>query len=223
MKRCTKCNTSKELQLFAHNKNTEDGYSYWCLKCHSENTHRYYSENKAKCLSYAAKYRNSDRGRVKMIRAKHYYKNRDKLLVGMREYQKNNKEAITQKRKHNAFALSLYAAKRYESNKERLNLQARQWKQNNPALVTAMTAKRRATKLNATPHWLSPQQHNEMKAIYKNAKEMTKTSGIRHEVDHIFPLVNKLCCGLHIPSNLQIITAVQNRKKNNKVPLNRIV
>ena len=36
-----------------------------------------------------------------------------------------------------------------------------------------------------------------------------------HEVDHIIPLRGELASGLHVESNLQVITADENRKKNN--------
>ena len=41
--------------------------------------------------------------------------------------------------------------------------------------------------------------------------------GFKWEVDHIVPLQSKLVCGLHVHNNLQVITALENIKKHNKV------
>lgn len=63
------------------------------------------------------------------------------------------------------------------------------------------------------PMWADKEKINK---IYKEAKELTKTTGIIYEVDHIIPLQGKNVCGLHTENNLQIITRSKNRKKSNK-------
>lgn len=92
----------------------------------------------------------------------------------------------------------------------------REWKLNNPEKVLAQLAHRRARKLKATPAWADKAA---ILAIYKECVRITKETGILHQVDHIIPLNGILVSGLHVESNLQIITAEENNKKNNSFNL----
>lgn len=51
--------------------------------------------------------------------------------------------------------------------------------------------------------------------FYREAHELTVTTGVPHEVDHIIPLRSKLVAGLHCVENLQVLTAAANNAKGN--------
>jgi hypothetical protein len=69
----------------------------------------------------------------------------------------------------------------------------------------------------ATPKWLSNDQLYAIAELYSEAKALTIEKGFLHHVDHIIPLLGKNVCGLHVSWNLQVITALENIKKSNKV------
>ena len=126
-------------------------------------------------------------------------------------------------------ALSLASAKRhYEANKpkvlayikdwQRANPKKRKvarsrWIEKNPAWERERIAKRRAQFHRATPPWADRQS---IRAIYAGADRLTCETGVSHHVDHVVPLVSKVVCGLHVHTNLQILTATENHRKSNR-------
>ncbi|MBN8884175.1 MAG: HNH endonuclease [Rudaea sp.] len=73
-------------------------------------------------------------------------------------------------------------------------------------------AKRRAAKLNRCVAWADK---DAIAAIYRKAASLTSRTGIPHEVDHIIPLQGKLVSGLHVETNLRVVTQRENRAKWN--------
>ena len=89
--------------------------------------------------------------------------------------------------------------------------QRRVWERANNASKVAKNARRRARKLNATPKWLTIADHQTMRQFYADCPK-----GM--EVDHIYPLMGRTVCGLHVPDNLQYLSPEANRKKGNRFP-----
>lgn len=107
------------------------------------------------------------------------------------------------------------AAKKWrKDNPEKYREIHNRWRRARPGSRAAEVAARRARKKNATPAWADTQR---IKEVYKRAKRIGKCLGIRVQIDHIVPLQSDFVCGLHVPWNLQILTAELNVKKSNKV------
>jgi 5-methylcytosine-specific restriction endonuclease McrA len=83
--------------------------------------------------------------------------------------------------------------------------------------VRVHSAKRRCSKLQRTPKWLTIFDKQYIRHIYTQARELEKLDGIKRHVDHIIPLQGKTVCGFHVPWNLQILTADENLNKSNKL------
>lgn len=122
-----------------------------------------------------------------------------------KKYRENNKEK-----------LRLRQAEFRKNNPESRRKSNQKWDKNNPEHKRMIAAKRRARKLNATPHWLTEQDHKEIAKRYAYATYLTNLTGEDWHVDHIHPLQGKNICGLHHPDNLQVIPATENLTKSNK-------
>lgn len=108
------------------------------------------------------------------------------------------------------------SAKWQKDNPDKRRVICNRWGKNNREKTAAGWAKYNASKLDATPPWLTKQQLKQIKLFYSAAAALTKETGIPHEVDHIMPLRGVNSSGLHVPWNLQVITAQENQRKSNK-------
>ena len=104
-----------------------------------------------------------------------------------------------------------------KKNKEKVVQSKKNYYLNNKGKFNGYNSTRRATKLNATPSWLTNEHKKEITEMYRSCLEISKQTGAQHHVDHIVPLKGKEVCGLHVPWNLQILTATENLSKNNRL------
>lgn len=89
------------------------------------------------------------------------------------------------------------------------------WQKANKGAVNATTRKYQAAKLNRTPLWTTEEDVEYMRCLYQLAEMRSKYSDQKWHVDHIIPLQGKTVSGFHTPSNLQVIPAIDNLRKNN--------
>lgn len=121
-----------------------------------------------------------------LYKKKHYKNNKDKYINQAITYYNDNKETRR-----------IQIKTRYEKIK---------FTPENRNQKKLYAANRRAALFNRTPVWADLNKINE---IYTNCPE-------GYHVDHIIPLRGKYISGLHIPENLQYLTAEENLKKSNK-------
>ncbi len=79
---------------------------------------------------------------------------------------------------------------------------------------------RRLLKLRACPAWVDKES---LEPVYQRARDMSRQTGVAYHVDHIVPINNPVVCGLHVPWNLQILTAEENIRKGNLFVVEGIV
>ena len=103
-----------------------------------------------------------------------------------------------------------------DKNREHVNKYNEQWRKDNPHKHAARQRKRAASKLFATPPWLTKDQEQEMQSLYALCKKFEALFKVNYHVDHIVPLKGKNVCGLHVPWNLQILEEKFNLRKSNK-------
>lgn len=104
----------------------------------------------------------------------------------------------------------------YQKNKTEVKQRIARWKKENVAKVNAYVMKRHAKKLNATPSWLTDDDHWLIEEVYDLARLRSHMLGFIWHVDHVIPLQGKNVCGLHVPYNLQVIPSSENCSKRNQ-------
>ena len=88
------------------------------------------------------------------------------------------------------------------------------WHKNNRHRVSESNRHRRRKMDDATPTWVD---RSELQRLEAERVKIENDTGVRYEIDHIIPIKHPLICGLHVPWNLQIVTAQYNNSKGNRV------
>lgn len=227
---CTKCGLEKPLSDYSFRKDS-NSYRSQCKDCRAKDAKAYRQAKPERCVLasmkatvietqvckkcrlekplsefYFRKDSNSYRRDCKDCRAK-YNKTYHKA------YQKANPEKTRAKanawRKAN---LERYRANRKawrKANRERERNTQQNWERANREKRRAYCARRRAAKLQATPAW----------ADLREIQDFYEACPPGYHIDHIFPLISPIMCGLHVRSNLQYLPAKENISKGNRVNL----
>jgi len=161
------------------------------MKTKAQSDREYYLKNKEAIKEYQKKYKKENASKVKDYFAKYNTKNKKTLKEYKAQWFQKNKSKLDKIRKE----------------------YAKNYRKNNAGLINANTAKRRSSKLRATPLWADLEK---VKILYEKAKWLSNLMGKQFHVDHVYPLKGKNVCGLHVWENLQLLEAELNIKKNNR-------
>ena len=132
--------------------------------------------------------------------------NPERVREYWREYRAANADSLREYMRE-------YRAANADSLREYEREQNRKWKAANPEKCAAHGAARRARRLKPTPAWADL---SEIEKFYNLARRLMETTGEEHHVDHIIPLQGRRVCGLHVETNLQVLTAADNLAKGNR-------
>lgn len=148
--------------------------------------------------------------------------NRERSNEIKRRWKERNPDADHEYYLRNAETIKLREKLRYASNPETMKLRSKMWYHANRERACEeknryyierrhefiARARARKTQLqSATPAWA---KHDIIREIYREAGELSL------HVDHVIPLQGKNVCGLHVETNMQLLTPKDNLSKGNK-------
>ena len=111
-----------------------------------------------------------------------------------------------------AAKLAINAAWR-KTNGARMKELNRRWREANKGRMLSNTRAYQLAKQKRLPVWADVKA---IAAIYECAARLTVELGTPHHVDHDIPLRGVRVSGLHVPSNLIVIPALENIRKGNR-------
>jgi len=177
----------------------------------------YYEANKEKILArekaryaanceakraYAKVYRKENREKANKWNAHWRATNPEKARESVRKCKDKNRDAIN------------YAGRLHHKAAGEARLkQKREWAAANRDKGAVYAVQRRRGVKQATPTWADK---GLMDDLYRYAKIMRVSTGIKCEVDHIVPIAGADVCGLHSHDNLTVLTKAANRSKWNR-------
>jgi|GEM_PF-5869729 len=216
---------------------TSSGACFECKQAHNKKSSNDNPESRAK---YQKQWRENNKKSSKdnpESRAEYHKQWREDNKEHRKEYERQYNK---QYRKDNKERKKLYNKRWKENNKKSNAEYNKKYQKENRDKVNANNALRRARIAKATPLWVAPpykqkeseeqkerykdirkQMQTEIRKFYTEAERLTKDTGIKHEVDHIYSLCEDPDgnqSGLHTPYNLQVITKSANISKSNKLP-----
>lgn len=190
MKQCVQCNQIKNLTEFYKGTRCLLGVRPECKRCFLDNRKEYDMLHRDEHIEYGRQYL-----------AEHREENKRKCQI---RYNQNKQEY-----KGNARQWAI-------ENPEKVKESGKKFRKENRVQENVRLKKIKLEREHRTPKWLTEADWIEINKSYQLAFDKTKITGIQYDVDHIIPLKGKLISGLHVPSNLQVITHKENMKKSNK-------
>jgi len=180
LKTCSRCKEDKLISDFHKDSSRPDGLAFFCKSCTKEYNSKYRQENKEKISARWKKWREENKEHHSLVGKEYYEKNKSKLLKDGRKYYEDNIEKIKEySRNYCKVNRHKYRASQSRRERERQVLKRQTQIYGNNELNDLV-----------------------FQEAYEVSEERSKSTGVRHHVDHIIPLKGKI---------------VSNCSKNNKL------
>ena len=134
-----------------------------------------------------------------------------KRREALRRWRAANPDKVKESNRKRATAKREWA----QRNREKTQASKKRWREDNKDYHAAYTRSRKKRMKQATPSWLTPEHQEAIDDIYDQRDIISQLTGVEYHVDHIVPLKGARVWGLHVPWNLQLLPADENRRKNN--------
>lgn len=212
-KPCSLCKIEKSFSGFNRNKSNADGLQSQCADCRAENRRKVVERNRSTPKNSGPK----TCFRCKTLLPSSAFNRRDSTRDGLdsvcRGCGRADKKIINARNS----ATRVRKVQQWKAeNPELAAKHTRDYSQKYPEKRNASASKRRSSKLLRSPKWLTSEDFAAIEFLYALARALEIETGVKHHVDHIYPLQGQYVSGLHVPSNLQILTAEENCRKFNK-------
>lgn len=219
---CKKCNVEKQQDEYQLDKRRGKYYAT-CRQCRVQASREHRLKNLEKYRErtrlYVQKWRKENPDKANAICRRWAEKNREYV----RSYHRVKSAEWRAKNPEKEWRLTNPEAAKESGKKARIK-----WLEKNPnyhhehyvknkSMYVANRANRRDLQAQATPKWLTNIQKAQIAEFYEIAKTKEMQTGQKYHVDHIIPINGQNVCGLHVPWNLQIITATENLSKGNRM------
>jgi 5-methylcytosine-specific restriction endonuclease McrA len=199
-RRCSKCKLTLPIEKFGKHSQRKDGISLWCKDCNRQSIARLRATPEG-----AEKHREREKAR--------YHSDPKPMRKRLDEWRAANLERARET--NNVARLRRMEDPEY---RKKENERIAKWGKENKVRRSASARANLLRRRHAMPSWLNAIQKAQIQEFYEISAARTMQTGIKHHVDHIFSIHGQGWTGLHVPWNLQVLTAADNDKKWIKVP-----
>ncbi len=202
---CTKCKSLKNISEFRKDSRLKSKVGATCKTCSTRQAIEWNKNNVEKVKAQGRVWREANREYDTARKMEWAKKHPDsKKLADKKSYERNKQRRLETVGRYRLL------------NQEAVKTRSKLWRASNPDYIHAKNKERHAAKLQRLPKWLTAEDLRQIQDIYAECRKLSIESGVAHHVDHFYPLQGEKVSGLHVPSNLQIVTAKENLSKKNK-------